>query len=103
MFYFNLLTSVLLAATPILASDSPCGDWIQYKDEKCVQVYHDMLSYDEAVKACHLASVDSSLLSIRSGEEQDFMLNSLFKTNNVLETVWLGARFNKVFCLFRIC
>ena len=93
-----LLQFILLFifAVPILAS-SPCGDWDPYKDEKCVKIFHDMLTYEDAVKACHLADAEANLLSIRSTEEQEFAENLLFKVHKVVNPLWLEAKFiNKV-------
>ena len=89
-------TFLILFLTSSTFANLACGDWEPYKDEKCVRVFHDMLAYEDAVKACKLASADAHLLTIRSAEEQEFMDNWLFKTHSVRETLWLGAKFDKV-------
>src|SRR5699024_2773487 len=91
---FNVLL-ICLTATPILAI-TPCDDWDPYKDEKCIKIFPDMLKYEDAMKACHLASADASLLSIRTAEEQAFMENLLYKTRKVVNPLWLEAKFDKV-------
>ncbi len=76
-------------------TDSQCGDnWQHYKDEKCVQIIgaQNTLSFDEAEKQCLQADNGSSLLTIHSKEEQDFISEFLFKTNKIVENVWLGLK-----------
>ena len=92
---------ILLAfiyATLIVTStlgESYCGvDWTAYKDEKCIKVFHDMLSYEDATKACHLAAKDASIITIRSAEEQKFIANLLFQKHKVHDPNWLGAKFD---------
>ena len=53
-----------------------------------------MLNYQDAIKACHAASPDATLLSIESSHEQLFMSDLLFHRYKVVDTVWLGARRN---------
>jgi hypothetical protein len=77
-----------------LTDDSQCGDWQQYKGEKCVKIINTekTLSFDDAVKACLQADNASYLLTIHSKEEQDFISEFLFKTNKIVENVWLGLK-----------
>ncbi len=77
-----------------MTDDSQCGDWQQYKGEKCVKIINTekTLSFDDAVKACLQADNASYLLTIHSKEEQDFISEFLFKTNKIVENVWLGLK-----------
>ncbi len=77
-----------------MTDSSQCGDWQQYKDEKCVKILgaDKILSFDDAVKACLQADNGSYLLTMHSKEEQDFISEFLFKTNKIVENVWLGLK-----------
>jgi hypothetical protein len=79
-----------------LADSSLCGDWQQFKDEKCVKIVgaEITLSFDDAEKACLQADNGSYLLTMHSKEEQDFISEFLFKTNKIVENVWLGLKKN---------
>jgi hypothetical protein len=57
-----------------IAADLPCGDWEPYKDEKCFKIFDSvgLRTYEDAQKACHQQENSSSLVSIRSLEEQEF-------------------------------
>src|SRR5699024_217721 len=46
------------------------------------------------IKACHLVSADSSLLTIRSREEQSFVENLLYRMHQVVDGAWLGLKIN---------
>ena len=91
----QIFAAVFLLATTTFAN-SPCGDWDPYLDEKCVKVFDDMLTYEDALKACHLAATDASLLSIQSTEEQVFMEHLLYDILAIHDPLWLGAKFDKV-------
>jgi hypothetical protein len=77
-----------------LTDSSQCGDWQQYEGQKCVKIIDadKTLSFDDAVKACLQADNGSYLLTIHSKEEQDFISEFLFKTNKIVENVWLGLK-----------
>ncbi len=77
-----------------MTDDSQCGDWQQYKGEKCVKIINTekTLSFDDAVKACLQADNASYLLTIHSKEEQDFISEFLFKAYRIVENVWLGLK-----------
>ena len=89
------LTFLLLYTTPTYG-DNLCGDWDQYKDEKCIKVLNGTLKFDDAIKACHLVAPEANLLSIRTAEEQVFTENLLFQKLKVHDTIWLGGKFDKV-------
>jgi len=72
-----------------------CGDWIAYKEEKCIKalIDRDLQTYDNAKQICvSQESGDPSLIQINSLEEQQFVEKLLFDTNKMFEFVWLGAR-----------
>ncbi len=77
-----------------MTDSSQCGDWQQYEGQKCVKIVDadKTLSFDDAVKACLQADNGSYLLTIHSKEEQDFISEFLFKTNKIVENVWLGLK-----------
>ncbi len=74
--------------------DSPCGDWEPYKDEKCFKIFDKVgfQNYEDAEKTCLQQENSSTLVSIHSLEEQVFFSNFLFKTHNIADTVWIGAK-----------
>lgn len=79
-----------------MAVDSPCGDWEPYKDEKCFKIFDKagVQSYENAEKTCHQQENSSTLITIHSREEQDFLSNLMFKTKGIIENVWIGAKYN---------
>ncbi len=83
-----------------MAADSPCGDWETYKDEKCFKVLDKVGTEEEAEKICSQQENNSTLITIHSKDEQDFLSNLLFKTHKVVDAVWIGAKFssNKFKC-----
>jgi len=50
------------------------------------------VTLEEAIKSCAQMDNNSEVLTIHSKEEQDFVSQYLFKTNKLLENVWLGFR-----------
>jgi hypothetical protein len=77
-----------------MAADSPCGDWELYKDEKCFKVLGKVGTEEEAEKICSQQENRSTLITIHSKDEQDFLSNLLFKTHNVVDSVWIGAKYS---------
>ncbi len=73
---------------------SLCGDWTQYKDEKCVKILdkEKLVFFEEAEKSCLQADNGSSILTIHSKEEQEFISEFLFNTNKIVENVWIGLK-----------
>jgi Lectin C-type domain len=74
-------------------SQDSCGDWEPFKEEKCFKIFEKvgLQSYEEASKICK--DNDSSLVSIRSQEEQQFLTNLLFSKSKLVENVWIGAKY----------
>jgi hypothetical protein len=60
---------------------SSCGDWKPYKDEKCFKIFDSvgLQTYNDAEKTCQQKESSSSLVTIRSLEEQEFFLISCSK------------------------
>jgi hypothetical protein len=79
-----------------LTDSSLCGDWQQFKNEKCVKILGEekVMSFNEAEKACLQTDYGSYLLTMHSKEEQQFISEFLFKTNKIVENVWLGLKKN---------
>jgi hypothetical protein len=77
-------------------SSSPCEGWEPYKYEKCFKIFDNvgLQTYDDAIKTCQQQGYSSSLVSIRSLEEHGFLNNLLFKTHNVVDAVWIGAKYS---------
>ena len=74
-----------------------CGDWIAFKDEKCIKILKekDLQNYDNAKSICLSQFIGNpSLIMINSKEEQQFIENLLFDQNKIVEDVWLGAKRN---------
>jgi hypothetical protein len=90
-FLFTLTKSTLDKS---MAADSPCGDWEPYKDEKCFKVFDKLGTEDEAEKICNQQENNSTLVTIHSKDEQDFLSNLLFKIHKVVDTVWIGAKYS---------
>jgi len=72
----------------------PCADWMQFKDEKCIQIIDKTVTqtFDSAHAICASKGHEATLLAIRSQEEQDFVQQYLLKRNKVVDNVWLGAK-----------
>ncbi len=77
-----------------IAADSPCGDWEPYKEEKCFKVLDEVGAEEEAEKICRKQENRSTLITIHSKDEQDFLSNLLFKSHKVVDTVWIGAKYS---------
>jgi hypothetical protein len=77
-----------------MAEDSPCGDWVSYKEEKCFKIFDKagLQSYEDAEKTCQKQENGSSLITIRFLEEQEFISN-FFKTNKIADNVWIGVKY----------
>ena len=74
---------------------SPCGDWVAYKDEKCLKIFADrnFQTYESAKAICALSDREASpaVITIHSQDEQNFLENLLFNVNKVVHPVWIGA------------
>ena len=71
-----------------------CGDWIQYKDNKCFKVLEKKSTEDEAIAYCKQSDQKSSLVSIHSKEEQEFLNNVLKIYSNISDNAWIGLKYN---------
>jgi hypothetical protein len=71
-----------------------CGDWKSYKDEKCIQVIdkNRFFSYDEAIQFCSQQGDGSTLLTIHSREELEFISQYLFGYHEITNDIWIGLR-----------
>jgi hypothetical protein len=71
-----------------------CGDWKSFKDEKCFKIFskEEVLNYENAIKSCSQLDSTSTLITISSYEEQEFLANFLFNENKVVDSIWLGAK-----------
>jgi hypothetical protein len=69
-----------------------CEDWIQYKNEKCIKIFdkEKLVSFNEAEKTCFNLGYGSSILTIHSKKEQEFISQFLFETNKIVDNVWIG-------------
>lgn len=77
----------------IIVADSPCDDWELYKDEKCLKIFNvGLQTYEDAKKTCIQNDVGTTLLSIHSLEEQNFLSNLLFNTLKVIDNIWIDAK-----------
>jgi hypothetical protein len=52
------------------------------------------LIFDDAEKSCLQADNGSSILTIHSKEEQEFISEFIFKTNKIVDNIWLGLKSN---------
>ena len=87
----------LFSRDSISLSNSECGDWTAFKDEKCVKVFAhlNLRTYKSAKSICTSQKADHpKLVMIHSKEEQDFIENLLFDEKKVIENVWIGAKFD---------
>jgi len=77
-----------------------CGDWVQYKEEKCFKIIGESTQTNvEALNICRAQNLNfqdfsATLVTIQSLEEQEFLTNYLFKTKQVVENVWLNMKLN---------
>jgi hypothetical protein len=92
LFNFFLFSKVSFSAT----YSSLCGDWTQYKDEKRVKILNKekLVFFEESEKSCLQADNGSSIYTMHSKEEQEFILEFLFNTNKIVENVWIGLKYN---------
>ena len=84
-----------MAGDSFASNTSACGDWVVFKEEKCLKLYvdKDLQTYENAKQICASQEIGNpTLIMINSKDEQDFIENLLFNVNKVVEAVWLGAR-----------
>ena len=70
-------------------ADSPCGDWISYRDEKCFTVVDTIVPQSGAGAIC--SNLKGSFGVINSVEEQDLVYNYL-KNRSFSNNVWVGIK-----------
>ena len=70
-----------------------CGDWTQYKDIKCLKVIEKKATEEEALHNCSQIEQSSTLLTIHSKEEQEFLINWLKKYESLYPFVWIGMKY----------
>jgi hypothetical protein len=77
-----------------VAAESPCGSWQAFKDEKCIRFLEsaELCTFDEAEKYCAEAGNRSTILTINSKEEQDFISEFAFETHEIVDNIWLGMK-----------
>ena len=71
-----------------------CGDWDQYKGSKCIKVLKKKETADNALKECFKLDNNSSLITIRDQDEQDYINQMLKKYSNVSMFAWIGMKYN---------
>ena len=75
-------------------SSSTCeSDWISYSDRKCFKVLDKKGSESEAKGNCIKMDSSSTLITIESKEEQDFITHHIMKYNNISTNVWIGLEY----------
>ncbi len=95
---------MLFSASPKLGSsalshkrepvDSCEADWMPYLDEKCIKVFDKMDIFDKAEEYCGVQNANGEagrIVTVASSEEQDFLVNYLYKEKKISDSVWLGA------------
>ena len=70
-----------------------CGDWTQYKDIKCLKVLNKSGTQDEALHNCTQLDQSSTLPTIHSKDEQQFITNLLQKYQNISINAWIGMKY----------
>lgn len=68
--------------------------WIPYQDEKCVKLFPDRVTRDQAEVMCNDQSSDLSiptLVTIKSADEQQFLVEYVSKTSEFTD-IWIGAK-----------
>ena len=50
------------------------------------------MTYEEAIQLCSQSENGSTLITIHSKEEQEFVAKYIFETRKIVENVWLGLK-----------
>ena len=69
-------------------------DWISYSDTKCYKVLGKKGTELESKGNCSQLDNSSTLITIQSKEEQNFLSNRLKDYKNISDFVWIGLEFN---------
>jgi hypothetical protein len=77
-----------------LIIEKTCGDWTQYKDEKCFKIFskEEAQNYENAVKSCVQLDNTSTLITISNKEEEESIVNYLYNENKISNNIWLEAK-----------
>ena len=75
-------------------SSSTCeSDWISYSDRKCFKVLERKGSESEAKESCIKMDSSSTLITIESKDEQNFISNHMIKYSSISPNVWIGLEY----------
>ncbi|XP_054166524.1 lymphocyte antigen 75-like [Oppia nitens] len=97
MNYFILL-SIIILIDQSLTINGDCGDWISYHNQKCFKVIPKVGTYQEAFDTCSHYDRSSTLITIHSQTENDFLYNLVKPYAANVGGVWLGTIYkNNVF------
>jgi len=74
------------------STQSLCGDWYSFKDMKCIKIIdkETLHNFDDSEKIC--SQMSSTLITIHSAEEQNWISEFLFKTNKIVDNVWINMK-----------
>ena len=92
-FQIFILIVVSVFFTQTIVCLNLCGDWTQYKDIKCINVLNKSGTEEEALKNCTQLDKSSTLLTIHSKEEQEFINNLLKSYQNIYNNAWIGMKY----------
>ena len=68
-------------------------DWISYSDKKCLKVLEKKGSESEAKENCMKMDSSSTLITIESKDENDFISNHIMKYKTISAFVWIGLEY----------
>lgn len=93
MNFYIIFIFCLILIKPSVSGSSPCkANWTPYLDLKCLTVIDEFHNYDDAIKSCKTADPSAIMLTIHSAEENTFITNYFFKTKQIKESIWIGAK-----------
>lgn len=93
MLKLKQLLVFILAENVIGSQQTACGDgWVQFEEEKCFYLLESVLTWDQAKVDCQQLGSDSTLASISSQTEQDFIEDYLYSQSHVIDNVWIGGK-----------
>ena len=95
MIKYQIFSLIIVSAffTHSIVCLNLCGDWTQYKDIKCLKVLNKSGTEEEALKSCLSIDQISSLITIHSKEEQEFINNLAENYSNNYDSVWIGMKY----------
>ena len=78
----------------MVSTEDICGNWQTFNYQKCFKVINEekLMTYEEAVELCSKAANGSTLITIHSNEEQEFIVKYVFETRKIVDSVWLGLK-----------